>query len=52
MSDNFFHVPVGRYATIWACYKCKELFDSEICTSFTGECYKCYPRPNDMKVVE
>jgi len=51
-TSNFFHVPYGVYATIWVCYSCGELFDSETCWSFTGECYECYPRPNEMKVKE
>lgn len=29
---------------IWICYKCGKMFNSEICNSFTGECYECYPR--------
>ena len=51
-TSNFYHVPYGQYATIWVCFNCGELFDSELCYSFTGECYECYPRPNDMKVKE
>jgi len=38
-------------ATIWVCYKCGEMFDSEICMGFTGECYKCHPRPDKMTGV-
>jgi hypothetical protein len=37
---------------IWVCYSCGEMFDSELCWSFTGECYECYPRPDKMKVKE
>jgi len=51
-TDNYYHVPHGTYATIWVCYKCEEMFDSELCWSFTGECYSCYPRPDEMKVEE
>ena len=36
-------------ATIWACYDCGELFDSEICRGFTGQCYSCYPRLDEMR---
>jgi hypothetical protein len=49
MTVDFIHVPYGQYATIWSCYKCNSLFDSELCSSFTGECYECYPRPSEMK---
>ena len=51
-TNNFYHVPYGQYATIWVGYKCGEMFDSELCWSFTGECYECYPRPNEMKVKQ
>jgi hypothetical protein len=37
---------------IWICFVCGEMFNSEICWSFTGECYECYPRPNDMKELK
>lgn len=46
-TSNFYRV--GHIATIWVCFMCGEMFDSELCWSFTGECYDCYPRPNDMK---
>ena len=49
-TSNFYSV--GNIATIWVCYKCGEMFDGELCWSFTGECYECYPRPNDMKVKQ
>ena len=35
---------------IWICFSCGELFNSEICWSFTGECYDCYPRIDQMKI--
>jgi len=35
---------VGNIATIWVCYDCGEMFDSELCWGFTGQCYECYPR--------
>ena len=49
-TSNYYRV--GHIATIWVCYKCGEMFDSELCWSFTGECYECYPRPDAMKVKE
>jgi len=50
MTSNFYHVPHGVWATIWVCYDCGEMFDSELCWSFTGQCYECYPRPDEMRV--
>ena len=47
-TSNFYRV--GHIATIWVCFMCGEMFDSKLCWSFTGECYDCYPRPNEMKV--
>jgi len=44
-TNNYYRV--GK-ATIWVCYQCGEMFDGEICTLFTGQCYKCYPRPDEM----
>ena len=49
-TSNYYSV--GHIATIWVCYDCGEMFDSELCNGFTGQCYECYPRPNDMKVKE
>ncbi len=41
-TSNYYSV--GHIATIWVCYECGEMFDSELCNSFTGQCYECYPR--------
>jgi len=50
-TDNYYLVKQGyvTIACIWVCYKCGEMFDGELCWSFTGECYECYPRPQEMK---
>lgn len=45
--NNYYKI--GWSHTIWVCHSCGNLFDSEICSSFTGECYTCYPRPDRMK---
>jgi len=45
-TNNYYRV--GWKATIWVCYQCGEMFDGDICVSFTGQCYKCYPRPDEM----
>jgi len=42
MTSNFYRV--GWVATIWVCYECGEMFDSDLSASFTGQCYDCYPR--------
>jgi len=50
-TSNFYVIKQG-YATIaciWVCFSCGEMFDGELCSSFTGECYECYPRPKEMK---
>lgn len=39
-----YYVVKGTYATIWVCYDCGEMFDSELANGFTGQCYDCYPR--------
>ena len=46
-TNNFFKV--GHLACIWICYDCGEMFDGELCTGFTGQCYECYPRPDEMR---
>jgi hypothetical protein len=53
-TSNYYEIKQG-YATIaciWVCFSCGEMFDSELCWSYTGECYECYPRPDKMKVQE
>jgi|TARA_B100001559_G_C16378122_1_gene565248 hypothetical protein len=46
-TNNYYKI--GWNHTIWVCYDCGEMFDGELCTAFTGQCYTCYPRPDKMK---
>lgn len=46
-TSNYYRV--GYDVCIWICHTCGNMFDSELCKGFTGQCYSCYPRPDEMK---